>query len=413
MTVGLWVRIPLDVLGEAAQGLLRRPLRAVLSLLAMAVAVGTVALVLDGLRGFQEYVRVTTIRTFGSDTFVVQRARTVGLTRKESAAKLERNRPIDRLDIRSLERYAPDLLISPVLQRRVALVAGSRKAENTALNGVSAEMFAIRELGLVEGRFFTAPEDLAAAPVIVLGAEVAQRLFPAGGAVGKTVRLAGRGFRVVGVQERQGTLGGVSLDLYAWIPWRAFERVFGAESRTIFVRPVESMDARLAQDLARVPLRARRHLRPGEEDNFDLVIPEAAQSFVVDLSRRVGGAAPPITVAALLAAVVVITNTSLVSVTERLKEIGIRRALGATRRRIIGEVLAESVLISVVGGIVGLALARVMLESVGAWLQFPLPAQWSTAAWSLVAASVSGVAAGWYPALRAIEVEIVAILRAE
>lgn len=403
----------MDVLTEAVQGLQRRPLRTALSLLAMAVAVGTVALVLDGLRGFQDYVRETTARTFGSDTFVIQRARTVGLTRKELAAKLERNRPIDRLDIRYLERYAPDLLISPVLQRRVALVAGNRKAENTALNGVSAEMFAIRELGLAEGRFFTRSEDLAAAPVIVLGAEVAERLFPAGGAVGRKVRLAGRGFQVVGVQERQGTLGGVSLDLYAWIPWRAFERVFGADSRSIFVRPAGSLDSRAAQDLARIPLRARRHLRPGEEDNFDLVVPEAAQSFVVNLSQRVGGAALPITVAALLAAVVVITNTSLVSVTEKSKEIGIRRALGATRRRIIAEVLAESALISLLGGIVGLLLARVLLELLGAWLQFALPGQWTTAVWSLVSASAAGLAAGWYPALRAAGGDIVTILRAD
>ena len=193
--------------------------------------------------------------------------------------------------------------------------------------------------------------------------DIVDALFPGVDPLGRIVRVGGRGFEVVGTQERQGTSGGVSLDRYVWIPLQAFERVFGApDSLQVFARDPTPERTSAAEDRVRVTMRARRQLAPGKADSFDILTPEAARGFVQGISERISAAAAPISIMALLAAIVVVTNTTLVSVTQRTREIGVRRALGATRRDITLEVLAESSLIALCGGAVGLAAAKVLLS---------------------------------------------------
>ena len=164
------------------------------------------------------------------------------------------------------------------------------------------------------------------------------------------MRVGGRLFEVVGVQSRLGTTAGASLDRYVWIPLTAFERVFGAPERCRSSPARATRPARTAaEDRTRATMRARRRLRPGVADTFDLLSPDAARGFVARLTERVGAAAVPLSAMALLASIVVVTNTTLVSVTQRTREIGVRRALGATRRQIVREVLLESTLVALVG----------------------------------------------------------------
>ena len=134
-------------------------------------------------------------------------------------------------------------------------------------------------------------------------------------------------------------------------PIRAYERIYGIpQTLQVFAKAIDPDKFSAAEDRARTTMRARRQLRPGEKDKFDILSPEAARGFVLQIAERIGAAAGPISVMALLAAVVVVTNTTLVSVSERTREIGIRRAIGATRKRIILEVLTESILIALIGG---------------------------------------------------------------
>ena len=160
-------------------------------------------------------------------------------------------------------------------------------------------------------------------------------------------------------------------------------------------------------------MRARRQLGPGRPDTFDVLTPEAARDFVARLSERVGAAAAPISVMALLAAIVVVTNTTLVSVTQRTRELGVRRAIGATRRRVTAEVLAESSLIAVAGGLVGLAVALGLVETATAVLAIDASIELRTIAWSVGASAASGLAAGWYPARRAGRIDVMAAIRQE
>jgi putative ABC transport system permease protein len=160
-------------------------------------------------------------------------------------------------------------------------------------------------------------------------------------------------------------------------------------------------------------MRARRHIRPGGEDRFDILSPEAARTFVLNVSERIGAAAGPISLAALLAAIVVITNTSLVSVTQRTREIGIRRAVGAARSRIMAEVIAESILVALFGGAVGVLIAQGLLSTGETLTGFELPLAVQTMGWSLVAAAASGLVAGLYPARRAARIEVISALHVE
>lgn len=160
-------------------------------------------------------------------------------------------------------------------------------------------------------------------------------------------------------------------------------------------------------------MRARRQLQPGDADTFDVLTPDAARGFVANLSRRIGVAAGPISLMALLAAIVVVTNTVLVSVTQRTREIGVRRALGAPRAQIMREVVAESALTALIGGVAGLVVAVVVIGAVARVIELPVDVRASTVAWSLLASAVSGLVAGWYPARRATQVAVVEAIRIE
>jgi putative ABC transport system permease protein len=400
---------------EAARGCLANPLRAGLGALAIAVAVGTMALVVTGLDGFARSAKRASARAFGSDTFVLSRVATSDLTRKELADRLARNRPVTRTDVRFLARYAAgQVLYAPVAQRRADVTAGGRKFENASVNGTASTLFAIRDLGIDRGRFIRRDEEDRAAQVAVIGMDIVDALFPGIDPLGRIVRVGGRGFEVVGTQERQGTSGGVSLDRYVWIPLQAFERVFGApDSLQVFAKGPDPERVSAAEDRLRVTMRARRQVAPGKADSFDILTPEAARGFVQRISERISAAAAPISIMALLAAIVVVTNTTLVSVTQRTREIGVRRALGAARRDITLEVLAESSLIALCGGAAGLAAAKALLSLASGPLGLELPLRTSTIMWSLGAAALSGIVAGWYPARRAARIDPIVAIRHE
>ena len=400
---------------EAMGTIARNPLRASLAGLAMAAAVATTAVVQTGLDGLARAARLSSARAFGSDTFVVAKIATGNLSRRELADKLARNPDITPSDVRFLDSYADGLVLyAATTQRPADVSAGGRKFENATVNGTESTLFDIRDVGIDRGRFFTRDEQTRGAQVVVLGRAIADELFPGEDPLGRSVRIGGRGFLVIGLQMPQGTAGGVSLDRYAWMPITAFERAFGGvPSLQVFARAPDIDRTSQAEDRAHASMRARRHLAPGAVDTFDLITPEASRSFVASITERLGAAGPPISIMALIAAIVVVTNTTLVSVTQRTREIGIRRAVGAARANVLVEVLAESSVVAFAGGIAGLAIAAGVLSIASRALSMDLALQWTTTAGSLVAAGASGVVAGWYPARRAAALDVINALRQE
>ena len=406
----------LEALRQALASLRGYPLRTSLGVLAILVAVATVCAVVTALDGVRDFARISAERAFGSDTFVIAQVASTGqISRRELEEKLQRNLPIRRADVRYLERQnAGRVLYAPNAQRSAAVTRGSFEYENGAITGTTADLVEIRDLGIVAGRFFDRDEDTRGAQVVVIGADVVDALFPSGDAVGEAVRIAGRGFTVIGVQARLGTSGGTSLDRFVWMPLVAFERTFGApETLQVFAKADAAGSVQEAEDTARATMRARRSLRPGERDTFDILTPDSARNFVQRITERIGVAAVPIAIMALLAAVVVVTNTTLVSVSQRTREIGVRRALGASRRQISYEVIAESLVVAVGGGSLGLALVLVATPVIGEVVGLPLAVRPSTMAVSVAASVVAGLAAGWYPARRAVVVDVITAIRTE
>ena len=402
-------------LSEALATIRTNPLRASLAGLAMAAAVATTAVVQTGLDGLARSARDASARAFGSDTFVLAKFSSGNLSRRELADKIARNPNITRSDVRFLESVAGDrLLYAATAQRPGDVTAGGRTFENATINGTQAALFDIRDVGIERGRPITRDEEVSGAQVIVVGHAIADDLFPGADPLGKAVRIAGRGFRIVGVQAPQGTAGGASLDRYVWMPITAFERAFGpAASLQVFAKANDVAQTQAAEDHARISMRARRHLGPGAADTFDIITPEASRSFVTAVTERLGAAGPPISLMALIAAIVVVTNTTLVSVTQRTREIGIRRAIGASRANVLVETLAESSVIALAGGAVGLAAAAGVLSLAAGPLGVPLSLEWPTTIGSLAAAGLSGILAGWYPARRATALDVVTALRQE
>ncbi|MEZ5292539.1 MAG: ABC transporter permease [Vicinamibacterales bacterium] len=391
-------------------------MRSTLGALAIAAAVATIVIVVAALDAVAVYARQTTARAFGAETFLLAQVASPGrVSRRELQRQLQRNPPIRRIDLDAMTRTSGGLVeYAPSAQTSTEVVAGGRVFENAAVTGTWSTLADLRDLAVERGRFLRPDEDRSGAQVAVIGAEVADALYPAEDAVGRALRLAGRRFEIVGVQARLGNSGGASLDRYVWVPLSAYERAFGApRTLQVFARTTAGRPTTDGEDRARISLRAARRLGPGVEDTFDLLTPDAARTFVLNVSARISAAAGPISAMALLAAVVVVANTMLVSVTTRTREIGIRRALGATRAQITREVLAEAALVAAAGGAAGAAVAAGLVGAIGSALDVPVHLGAGTLAMALGAATASGIVAGWYPARRAAKLDVIAALRSE
>ncbi len=414
-----------EAVAQGAATCAAHPLRTALGALAIAAAVATLTLVQTAIEGLGTYALRNASRVFGSETFVVAQVASPGRTpRRELERKLTRNPAIRRSDVRYLESLAGDRVIYAASAQRTADVvssgssgSGGRRYENAAVTGTGALLPEIRDLGIERGRFFLPEEERRGAQVAVIGYDVAERLFPGSDPLGRSVRLAGRSFSVIGLQARLGTSGGVSLDRYVWIPLPAWERAFGVPpSLQVSARPpgegaAGSSGFELAEDRARASMRARHGLRPGEGDDFDVLTPEAARGFVLNLARRIGAVAPLLGGMALLAAVVVVANTTLVSVAQRTFDIGVRRAVGATRGQIVREVLAEAALVTILGGLAGVLAAAGLVAALAGPLGLDLAVRPGTILFALGASAAAGLLAGWYPARRAARVQVVNALR--
>jgi putative ABC transport system permease protein len=299
---------------------------------------------------------------------------------------------------------------------RVKNVANGKEVENVWLTGASVDFFRIREFEVEKGRLFTAPEDRLGTNVVVLGAETADKLFPGLDPVGRTVRIENFPYTVIGVLKKQGSLLGMSLDRRAIAP--AHSQIARSVNPhgvvdEILVRAENEQAMLAAQIEVEQIMRSRRNLRPGQPNTFVIETADDSMSFWTKISRILFIAFPGLVAIALVVGGMVIMNIMLVSVVERTREIGVRKALGARRRDIVVQVLIESATLSGMGAVIGIFLGVGLAMVVKAIS--PLPAAIAPV-WMAVAAFMGvgvGVLAGIYPANRAARMDPVVALRAE
>jgi len=269
----------------------------------------------------------------------------------------------------------------------------------------------------VDGRFFTQQEDRSRAFVGVIGDTLKSTLFPPGTSpLGKTVRIEGVEFNVIGVQERLGSAFGRDQDKSVYIPITAFERLYGpGNGFALFARPRPGSGLSLmdALDQTRVGLRDRFHNRPGQPDSFDTLTPDAIRGFIDQLLSMVAAVVVPVTCISLVVGGIVIMNIMLVSVTERTREIGLRKSLGARHYDVMMQILIEAVVLATVGGAAGVGLGALLTLLLGKIFDLSLTITAGYVVLSLVVSTAVGVVSGWYPASRAAKLDPVVALRAE
>jgi putative ABC transport system permease protein len=395
-------------------------LRSFLTLLGVIIGVASVVMVGAAIAGLGVYAQQSTAKAFGSESFLVARIASVGnLSRRDFFDKIRHNKPIRRDDYRFLEAFNGDrVLYSPYRTQVADVKRANQTCEDTVIFGVSAEMATIRDIGVGEGRFFTQQEDRSRGLVAVIGESVRDTLFPAGNSsLGKMVHINGLEFTVVGVQEKLGSIFGRDQDKSIYIPASAFERMYGpgASGFPVFARPRPGSGLTMAQalDETRVALRDRFHDRPGQPDSFDTMTPDAVRGFIDQLLSMVAVVVVPITCISLVVGGVVIMNIMLVSVTERTREIGLRKSVGARHGDVMLQVLIEAVVLAMMGGAIGVGLGALVTLVLGRIFELSLHI---TAGYVILALGVStivGVVSGWYPASKAARLDPVEALRAE
>ena len=393
-------------------------LRSFLTLLGVIIGVASVVLVGAAIEGLGVYAQESTAKAFGTDSFLVAQIASAGrLTRKEFSEKLKRNKRIRAVDVDYLRiTTGEQVLYSPYRQRSGDVKSGETLFEAASILGVSSSMPEIRDITLTDGRFFTEYEERTRQAVAVIGEDLRLAFFPATSPIGRKIKISGIDFMVIGVQEKLGSSFGRSQDNSAYIPEPVFTRLYGpGQSLAVFgrARPASGLRLEEALDLSRAALRTRFRTRPGESDNFDTLTPDSIRSFVDSILGLISAVVVPVTLISLVVGGIVIMNIMLVSVTERTREIGVRKSLGARRADILLQFLVEAVMMSAMGGLIGLligaALTQVLSRVFGVTLKVTLP----YVLLSVFVSSAVGIVSGWYPASRASKLDPVEALRAE
>ncbi len=403
----------------ALDSLFSHKLRSFLTLLGIIIGVSSVILVGSAIDGLGLYAEQSTAKAFGSESFLLAQVAQAGnQTRRQLFDKQKRNKELKLADVRYLQAMNGDsMLYSPYRQSSIDTHREGLTSEDTSILGAFAELSEIRDIELTEGRFFTPTEELAGAYVAVIGDDLRLNLFPGGGSpVGKSFKIQGLDFLVIGVLERLGSSFGRSQDNSTYIPYTTFGRLFGpGRSVAIFGRPRPESGVTMQQglDLARVALRTRYHQKPGEADRFDVLTPDAIRGFIDNLLGMVAAVVVPVTAISLVVGGIVIMNIMLVSVTERTREIGIRKSLGARRSDIMLQILIEAVLLAFAGGALGVGLGAVCTSALSAAFGLTLRVTWFYVLLSVFVSGAVGVISGWYPASRASKLDPIVALRAE
>jgi putative ABC transport system permease protein len=394
-------------------------LRSFLTLLGVIIGVASVILVGSAIDGLGLYAEESTAKAFGSESYLVaQVAGTGGLTRKEYMQKLQFNRPITLDEVRYLQSTnGATTMYSPYRNNTADTKREGTILEETSIIGVSADMADIRDINVVDGRFFTQTEENVGSNVAVIGDDVKTTLFPGNDSpLGLQFKIQNIDFTVVGIVEKLGSAFGRSQDNSAYIPVTVFNRLFGpGTSLSVFARPRKGSGLTMQQslDLTRVALRNRFHERPAQEDRFDFITPDAIRGFIDNLLAIVTVIVLPVTLISLVVGGIVIMNIMLVSVTERTREIGIRKALGARRADIMMQILIEAVIMAFAGGAIGVALGAIVTVGLTAAFGVTLRVTLFYVILSVAVSAGVGIVSGWYPALKASRLDPIVALRAE
>ena len=409
----------IETLKLALAAIWAHKLRSALTLLGMVVGVTAFVVVVSLIQGFNRYVDEK-IAGIGAKSFTIQRFNPLEDFKDTDtiAAAQRRNKELTLDDYEYLKSRAQ--LIGKIGARARGTPVEVKRADQTLedvfVSGATANCVDIENRDVAEGRFIADPENEGAARVAYVGADIATKLFPAGNALGNEITVRGLPYRVIGVEAAKGTVFGIPQDTFIIIPLKTYAVNYGGliRQRSLYFIATSKTDGQFndAVEESRFLMRVRRKLGANEKDNFGIVTPDA----ITGLRDRLFGTIFIVAIAvpgiALVVGAIVIMNIMLVSVTERTKEIGIRKSLGARQIDILKQFLVEAVTLAVIGGAVGIFLAWIVGAVVTAWF-FPTYLSIVAVLGALGASSGAGVASGIFPAWKAARLDPIEALRAD
>lgn len=404
----------LDAVGLALQSIWANKLRSFMMVLGNIVAVMSIIAVVSLIQGMNAYVGDAIVREVGAGTFRIDRVGVITNEEEEEEAR-RRNPNVSMADLRFVRGYSD--LFSAVMAEsgtQANIAYRDTELENVRVRGVSAEYQQFSAYEAVLGRLPSGLEIERNRPVVLIGWETAQKLFGDRSPIDKSIRVGGTQFRVVGVNEKKGSMFGQSMDDFAVIPLGKFQQLFGTRrSLELTVKPSAPQQISAAMDEARVAMRIQRRLRPRDPDNFGIFTSDTLMNLWRQFSQGAFAVLIGIVSLSLVVGGIVIMNIMLMVVSERTREIGLRKALGARKRDIIWQVLTESTTLSVVGGMIGTALGFLVAAAISAFSPMPADIQ----PWSVVLGigmtAVVGLFFGLYPAVRAANLDPIEALRRE
>jgi putative ABC transport system permease protein len=402
-----------DILRQSVAALRAHKLRATLTIVGLMMGVATLITVMTIVQGANAYVE-NKIANLGTDVFQIAKTPFV-VTDFDQVVKSLRFKRIEWDDVRAVaDRCQACQMVGASATTSVHGRYRDKELQDINLFGHTANMADIDTRTLDLGRYFSESEDQQMSSVCIIGQTLVDEFFGGTNPIGQIVRVNNQEFRVIGTMERIGSVLGQEQDNFMIVPLRVYLHLMGTRSSlTINVKTAGGRAFDDAMDQARLAVRARRHLQPGQDDDFFLGTKES----YISLWRSISGAffAVFVMVSSISAVVggIVIMNVMLVSVTERTKEIGVRRALGATERDIRRQFLAESVLQCILGGAAGIVGGFVCALALRQFTSFPASVQTWVAVLGLVLSSVIGLFFGIYPAMRAARLDPVVALRSE
>ena len=406
-----------DILRLAFAALTAHKLRTALTLLGLVIGVTSLILVMTLIQGANWYVE-TKIANLGTDIFQVSKA-PLASTDFNEIVRAKKHRDITPDDWRAIEaRCRACVAVGAQAVTFGRISGGGQSLADITLRGETSNMAWISTLDIEDGRFFYEGEERAAAAVAVIGDKVAERLFSARNPIGKSLRIAGEEFTVIGKAERIGSVLGQDQDTFVILPITAFHKIFGSRNSLILqVKTAAGTEGREAigpvQDEVRLLLRARRHIPPDGRDDFYFTTADTYLDLWRDISSVFFLVFVLISSVSSIVGGIVIMNITLVSVTERTKEIGLRRSVGATQRDIARQFLTEVLAQCLAGGTAGILLGFGLALLLRQVTPFPAVVQPWVALLGLGLATFIALIFGVYPAWKAAKLDPVVALRSD
>ena len=399
-----------DVARVALASLAAHKLRLALNLLGIIIAVMTIVAVISVVSGLNKYA-ADVISGLGPNTLIFTK---FGIIRsREAFLDALKRKDITQDDLEAVRRLVPQARrIAGRVTSSHAVYAGGRRLADTFVLGAESEFPWMIGLELQDGRFFTETEDAAARAVAVIGWDVKDELFPHEDPIGREVKVEGRPFRIIGTMAKQGSAFGQSQDRFVLVPLAAYQHAFGiTRSVDIYVEVPDAASRQAVEDAVRVALRSRRGTPFSAPYPFGIV--DAPNELWRSITFSAFALVIWISSISLVVGGVAIANTMFASIVERTREIGLRKALGARRRDLHRQFLFEAVAQSFVGGVIGVVLGWLAALAVGHWSPFPARVTPVLVIAGLAVATLSGLLAGWLPAMRAARLDPIVALRDE